>query len=179
MMKKLTYSTALAGVLALGMYGMAHAQTTSPTQPGAATAPGSTMGQTGTTQRQPGAKTGQSAQDIRMSEQQIRSMLESRGYSDISGLERDGDNFKVSEAKRYGADVEDLKVNARTGQVQDEKRLTEDQAKSMLRDRGFSNVTDMKRDGDNFSAKAKQGDRSVELRIDAQTGTVTQQSAAN
>ncbi len=143
---------------------------------------GSTMGQgggtPGTTMGQ-GSASGQAQQTGPMSEEQIRTALRVRGYSDIEGLERDGDNFKVEEAKRYGETVEDLRIDARTGQVRDEKRLTEDQARNLLRDRGYSDISGVSRDDDTITAKAKQGDRELNLRIDARTGTVTQQQASN
>ncbi|PWS35246.1 hypothetical protein DFH01_23365 [Falsiroseomonas bella] len=138
---------------------------------------GSTLGQTGSTTPstagQSGGSASQAGQASRLSEEQIRSALRARGYSDVQGLERDGDNFKVGQAKRYGEEVKDLRVDARTGQVRDEDRLSEDQAKALLRDRGYRDVS---RDGDTIRAKAKQGDREVNLRIDARTGTVTRQS---
>ena len=109
----------------------------------------------------------------------MRTTLRARGYSDLSDVERDGDTFKVGSAKRYGEEVSDLRVNARTGQVRDESRLSEDQAKTLLRDRGYSDVSDVNRDGDTIRAKAKQGDREVNLRIDARSGIVTQQQASN
>ncbi|WP_206930077.1 hypothetical protein [Roseococcus thiosulfatophilus] len=145
-------------------------------QPGMSGAP-----QAGTTgQRDPmrpgGAAPGQQAT---MSEEQIRGMLSARGYTDISGIERDGDHFKVSEAKRYGRDVEDLRVNARTGQVQDEARLNEDQARNLLEQRGFTEVSDVSRDGDNITARAKRDDREMRVRIDGNTGAVVPQPASN
>jgi hypothetical protein len=131
---------------------------------GATAGPGSSMG-------------GGSAQASRMNEEQIRSALQARGYSDISGLERDGDHFRINEAQRYGEKVEDLRVDARTGQVRDEERLSEDQARKLLQDRGYSEVSDVSRDGDTIRAKAKQGDREVNLRVDARSGVLTQQAS--
>ncbi|WP_372624857.1 hypothetical protein [Falsiroseomonas sp.] len=85
----------------------------------------------------------------------------------------------MEEAKRYGQDVEDLRIDARTGQVRDGKRLSEDQARNLLRDQGYSDVSDVSRDGDTITAKAKQGDREARLRIDANTGAVSRQQASN
>jgi uncharacterized membrane protein YkoI len=202
-MKPLFYSTMLAGALVLGAASPLHAQApatpgtgqtgvtqTTPGQTGAGQTGGTTMGtpsplgaQPGTTAQrpgtQPGAAAGAATQDIRMSESQIQSILSARGYSDIEGMERDGDNFKISEAKRYGETVKDLRVDARTGQVHDEARLTEDQAKELLRERQFSDVSDVERDGNTITATAKQNDQKYEVRIDAETGTLTQQRAAN
>jgi uncharacterized membrane protein YkoI len=192
-MKRLLSTTTLATALAVGAYGLAGAQAPNPGQPGSASGgiqaqqgqPGGMPGgmtsgsTTPSTAGQSGGNASQAGQTSRMNEEQIRSALRARGYSDIQGLERDGDNFKISQAKRYGSEVKDLRVDARTGQVRDEGRLSEDQAKNMLRDRGYSDVSDVSRDGDTIRAKAKQGDREVNLRIDARTGTVTQQSGSS
>lgn len=176
-------STAIAAALLFGGYGMAAAQAVDPTRPGSASGglqaqasqPGSPGG---TTAGQTGVG-GAGQQAGRMSEEQIRNVLRARGYSDLSGMERDGDSFRVREAQRYGEKVENLRVDASTGQVRDEQRLSEDQARRMLRDQGYSDISDVSRDGNNITARAKRGDREVRLRIDANTGVVSQQQAGN
>lgn len=220
-MKKLASTTALAGLLALGMSGFAHAQAVNPAQPGSASGgmraqampqgggsaqpgtmqPGMTQspatgGQAGTSSSRGGmsasdaasgttgsqsgtAGGGSAGQAGAMSEQAIRSALQARGYSDIEGMRRDGDHFRVNKAERFGEDVSDLRIDARTGMVRDEARLSEDQAKNLLESRGYSDISEVSRDGDAISAKARQGDRQVNLRIDARSGTVTQQQASN
>jgi len=203
-MSKLLYSTAIAAVLTFGIYNVAGAQGANPgtagsgaqttQQPGQSGSMGgsgaagttgsgmqsgsSTMG-SATGSRPAGATAGTSMESSRMNEQQMRSALQARGYSDVSDIDRDGNTFKIGEAKRYGEKVEDLRVNAQTGIVQDEKRLSENQAKELLRTHGYSDVSDVKRDGNAITAKAKQGDSNVNVRIDAQTGTVTRQQASN
>lgn len=169
-MMKLASTAALAGAITLGFSGLALAQ---------APQPGAGPGQPMQPAMQQGAQQGQATQAGVMSEEAMRTALRARGYSDLGDVERDGDTFKVGSAKRYGEDVSDLRVNARTGQVRDESRLSEDQAKTLLRDRGYSDVSDVNRDGDAIRAKAKQGDREVNLRIDARSGVVTQQRAGN
>ncbi|MBP0443318.1 hypothetical protein J8J14_00880 [Roseomonas sp. SSH11] len=143
----------------------------------------STMGQQGhaasTAAQGAGTQANQGQQAGRMGEGQVRSALNARGYSDISGLKREGDTFRVSSAKRYGEEVKDLRVDARTGQVRDEQRLNEDQARNLIRANGYENVRDVRRDGDTIRAKAKQGDREVDLRVDARNATVTRQQASN
>jgi uncharacterized membrane protein YkoI len=176
-MKMFLSTTALASIFAIGTYGMAMAQTVDPSRPGSASGgipAQATQGQSN--QGQMGKTAGATAH---MSEDQIRTTMKARGYTDIEDLERDGDTFKVGEAKRYGEDVEDLRVDASTGMVRDEKRLGEDQAKELLRDRGYSDVDDVERDGDTITAKAKRNDNEVRVRIDARSGTVTQQQASN
>ena len=174
-MMKLASTTALAGAITLRLSGLALAQAP---QPGVSQ--GQPAMQHGSQQSsQPGAQQGRAAQAGVMSEDAMRTALRVRGYSDLNDIERDGDTFKVGSAKRYGEDVSDLRVNARTGQVRDESRLSEDQAKNLLDQRGYSDVSDVNRDGDTIRAKAKQGDREVNLRIDARSGVVTQQQASN
>lgn len=174
-MKRIITTTTIALGFVLGVHGLAGAQGVNPGQQGMQ--PGGTTGgmSTGATA---GSMAGQGQQASRMGEEQVRNALKAHGYSDISGLERDGNNFKVNEAKRYGEKVEDLRIDASTGQVRGEKRLSEDQAKTLLRERGYSDVSDVKRDGNTINAKAKQNDREVRVRVDAQTGTVTQQQAS-
>jgi hypothetical protein len=191
-MKHLFSGTAIAAALVFGGLGPAGAQAVDPSQPGSAsgglqaqaTQPGQhQMGQasqgsgaqTPATPGSPGAATGAS----RMSEDQIRTTLRARGYSDISGLERDGDAFKVREAERYGEKIENLRVDANTGQVRDERRLSEDQVRNMLREQGYSEIRDVSRDGNTVTARAKRGDTEVRLRVDANTGAVSQQQASN
>lgn len=203
MKKHFITTTALAGIFAIGIAGAPLAQGVNPNAPGSAA--GGTMAQGGTTAPgagQAGTQRGPTSSDARagtlggattpgsqgraasgqqamMNEQQIRGVLSARGYSDISGIERDGDHFKVSEAKRYGRDVEDLRVHARTGQVQDEAQLNEDQARHLLEQRGFSEVRDVSRDGDSITARAKRDDREMRVRIDGNTGAVIPQPASD
>lgn len=151
-----------------GMAGQTPGQTGQAGQTGQRTQPG--MGTGTATGMQPGQTGTQTTAE--MSEDQIRSVLQARGYSDLSGIERDGEHFKVGNAKRYGRDVEDLRVNARTGQVRDEARLNESQVRKLLEDRGYSEISDVERDDDNFTAKAKRDDREVNLRVNAETGVV-------
>lgn len=158
-MRNIATTIALAGAFTLGLHGAGLAQ------------------QGGQNQSQGGQN--QAAQLPAMSQEQLQTALRARGYQDLSDIQRDGDVFRVGSAKRYGSEVSDLRVDARTGMVRDESRLSEDQTKQMLRDRGYSDVSDVSRDGDTIRAKAKQGDREVSLRIDARTGIVTQQQASN
>lgn len=170
-MTKLLNSAAIATVLFFGAQGVALAQGVNPGQPGSAA--GGMQAQS----TQQGQSQGQQAgsQMQAMSEQQVRTALQARGYSEIEGLERNDGTFRVSEAKRYGETVEDLRVDARTGMVRDEKRLSTDQAEAMLKDRGYSDVSDVERDGDTITANAEQAGNKVKLRIDAKSGMVSRQ----
>jgi len=103
---------------------------------------------------------------------QVRIVLQARGYSDVEGLERQGSDYVVRQAKRYGAPVRDLRLDALTGQPREAPPLTEEQARTLLRDRGFTEVTEVGRDGDVIRLRALREGAPTELSIDARTGTV-------
>lgn len=113
---------------------------------------------------------------VPMTAAQIETVLRARGYSDIEGLERDGDVFRIRSAKRYGEPVGELSVDAVSGQVRDEE-LSEGQARTMLRGRGFSEVSEVRREGDTILARGRRAGSEVEVRIDARTGAVMQRPA--
>lgn len=110
-----------------------------------------------------------------MTADQIRIVLQARGYSELGTMDRDGDTVSIAEAKRYGEAVGPLRLDAKTGKVRDEKPLTDAQAQALLRDRGFSEIRDTGRDGDAILATAQQGGMRVNLRVDARSGTVSSQ----
>lgn len=112
-----------------------------------------------------------------LTDDQIRIVLRARGYSGLSGIEREGDTVQVTEAMRYGEATGPLRLDAKTGQVRDEPPLAEAQIRTMLRTRGFSEVEELRREGDGgaLRARARRGESRVEMRIDPRTGTVTGQ----
>jgi Peptidase propeptide and YPEB domain len=68
-------------------------------------------------------------------------------------------------------------VDAQTGLVRNPEKLSESQVKDLLKQRGYSDVSDVRKDGDHFSANAKQAGQDVKLKIDAEQGTVTPQNS--
>ena len=58
-----------------------------------------------------------------------------------------------------------------TGAADDE--LTADQVKAKIEAAGFTNVSDIRREGDHFDAKALKNGEKVTLEVDAKTGTIT------
>lgn len=108
-----------------------------------------------------------------MTADQIRIVLRARGYSDLGRMEREGDTVLIPDAKRYGEATGPLRLDAKTAQVRDEKPLTETQAQALLRDRGFSEVREARREGDIILATAQQGGSRVDLRVDARSGAVS------
>ena len=105
---------------------------------------------------------------------QIRIVLRARGYSDLGRMEREGDTVLIPDAKRYGEATGPLRLDAKTGQVLDEKPLSGTQARALLRERGFSEVREDGRDGDAILATAERGGTRVALKVDARSGTVSQ-----
>lgn len=57
--------------------------------------------------------------------------------------------------------------------------MSEDAMRNVLRSRGYSELGDVERDGDTIRAKAKQGDREVNLRNGSRRDVVTQQQASD
>ena len=55
--------------------------------------------------------------------------------------------------------------------------LAENDVRDLLRTDGYSDVQNMSRDGNNYRARAMQNGRSVDLTVDAYTGTVRSQAA--
>jgi hypothetical protein len=159
-MKNILSTTAIAAALLLGGHGFASAQGSNPSQPGSgrggAQAQSSQMG----------------AMSSPMSEDQLKSTLRERGYTEIGDVRRDGQMFRISQARRYGETVENLRVDASTGQVRNEDRLSEDQVQNMLEERGYYDVEDVERDGFTYTADAKQR---ISLRIDGQSGTISRE----
>jgi Peptidase propeptide and YPEB domain len=108
-----------------------------------------------------------------MTEAQIQTVLRARGYADVDAIARDGGLFRIRGASRYGEAVGDIVVDAVTGDVQDE-RLSEAQARRMLRDRGFEEVSEVRQDGAMLVARGRRAGNPVEVRIDPRRGAVTQ-----
>jgi hypothetical protein len=105
---------------------------------------------------------------------QIRIVLRARGYSDLGTMGREGDTVTVADAKRYGEATGPLKLDAKTGQVRDEKPLTEAQAQALLRERGCSDVKEAGREGDTILASAQRSGSRVDLQVNARSGAVSQ-----
>ena len=105
---------------------------------------------------------------------QIRIVLRARGYTEFGRMDREGSTVLVADSKRYGEATGPLQLDAKTGQVRDEKPLTENQAQALLRDRGFSDVKEAGREGDTILASAQRGSSRVDLKVDARSGAVSQ-----
>src|SRR5690349_25138285 len=78
---------------------------------------------------------------------QVRTVLRARGYTELGGLQREGDTYKVTDATRYGEKVPSLSIDALTGQTREAPPLTERQARSLLQERGYNGVEEVGREG--------------------------------
>ena len=156
-MKNILSTTAITAALLLGGHGFASAQ-------------GSNSSQSGNSRG--GMQAQMSGMSSSISEDQLKSRLRERGYTEIEDVRRDGQMFRISQARRYGETVNNLRVDASTGRVQNEDRLSEDQIGNMLEERGYYDVEDIERDGFTYTADAKQR---VGLRIDGQSGTISRE----
>lgn len=105
---------------------------------------------------------------------QIEIILKARGYSDLGPMTREGDTVLIPEAKRYGEDTGPLRLDAKTGRVQDESPLSDAQAQALLHDRGFSEIRREGREGDTILASAQRAGTRVPLKVDARSGSVSQ-----
>ena len=103
---------------------------------------------------------------------QVRTVLRARGYSEIGGLVRVGDSYKVTDATRDGGKVPEVRIDALTGPPREMPPLTERQARGLLMERGYPSVEEMGRDGELIRLRARQGDTPVELRVNARTGAL-------
>lgn len=112
-----------------------------------------------------------------MSETKLESMLKSQGYSDITNMNKTG-SYYTADATRYGKQVKGLQINPMTGQVMNQQELSQDQVKTLLENNGYSNVTDIKHSGHEYTANVmRNGTKISNLKIDDHTGMIMRQQA--
>lgn len=112
---------------------------------------------------------------VAMTPQQIEMVLRARGYTGLEGMAPSAGGegrLRIDRAERFGAPVGPIEVDPVSGRVRDEPPLTEAQARSLLRSRGFAEVPEVRREGDVILARAMREGQEVALRIDARTGAV-------
>jgi hypothetical protein len=66
---------------------------------------------------------------------------------------------------------------AMTGAAGQANAMAEADVRDLLRDQGYSDVDSVSRDGNNYRARAMQNGRSVDVTVDAYTGTIRSQAA--
>ncbi len=109
-----------------------------------------------------------------MTQDQLATVLRARGFSDLEGVEREGNTFRIARAMRYGETVENLRIDAATGLPREQPPLTEGQARELLRARGYSEVTELGRNGDAIRLRGLREGTPIEVTVDARTGAVRQ-----
>lgn len=111
-----------------------------------------------------------------VSQDQIRSHLNSRGFSNISGLSQDGNTY-TGMADWYGEQV-DFRVDGRNGFVIEPSHLTPSQVRTMLNEQGWDTVGNIQPQGTSYRVQASRNGTSYNLWIDARTGEINQQTAS-
>lgn len=155
-------TTGFVTMLAIAAPAFAFAQGATPVTPGAGTDSQQTTQSQGTTQH--------------MSESAVKSVLQEQGYQNISDLKQSGNNYTAN-ATRYGKEVKDIKIDAMTGRVENQKKLSEHQVKNMLKNKGYTDISDVEHNGHEFTAKAKQNGNEMKLKIDDHTGMIMPEQA--
>ena len=113
---------------------------------------------------------------VAMTPQQIETILRVRGYDRLQEVTREADDrYRIASAERFGEPVGPIEVDALRGQVVDEKPLTEAQARTLLRARGYSDVPEIREEGGVILVRARREGQEVALRIDPRTGAVRPQ----
>ncbi|MFN3689025.1 hypothetical protein [Salinarimonas sp.] len=172
---------ALSAALMIGAAPAAIAQVGTTGEAGAGQAPG--MQQPGTVmplERMPPATIEAAPQidtQATIDEERVRELLEARGVTDVEDLERGDDGFYTASATWYGEDV-DLRIDGVSGVIVEPERLNEDQIAYVLEEEGFSEVSDIEREGEFYTATAERDDSEYRVRVDARTGAVIEEEEA-
>jgi hypothetical protein len=112
-----------------------------------------------------------------VSQDQIRSHLHSRGFSNISSLTQDGNTY-TGMADWYGEQV-DFRVDGRNGFVIEPSHITPSQIRTMLNEQGWDTVGNIQQQGTSYRVQASRNGTSYNFWIDARTGEINQQTASN
>lgn len=174
---------ALSAALMIGAAPAAIAQVGTTGEAGAGQAPGAMQQAPGTVmplERMPPANVDAMPQietRAALDEERVRELLEARGVTGIEDLERTDDGFFTASATWYGEDV-DLRIDGVTGVIVEPERLNEDQIAYLLEEEGFSEVSDIEREGEVYTATAERDDSEYRVRVDARTGAVIEEEGA-
>lgn len=111
-----------------------------------------------------------------MSSDEIRERLEAQGFTDVEDLDRDGGMYQAR-ASRDGQTYV-LQLDAETGAIQ-RHRLTASSIRDMLEEEGYSEISDLQREGDIYRVQARRNGEEVTLQVDATTGAVRSEDGAS
>ena len=110
--------------------------------------------------------------NAQMGEPEIKSILRDEGYSNFHDVSQKNGAYTIKSAKLYGTEVHNLVVDAQTAQVENPQPINEDQAKNLLKDKGFSNVKHVNKNGDTITAEATMNGHQEQVKIYRQTATM-------
>lgn len=102
--------------------------------------------------------------------------LQSRGYSNISGLTQKG-NIYTGMADWYGEQV-DFRVDGRNGFVIEQSHITQRQMRTMLNEMGCGAVDNIQQQGTSYRVQASRNGTPYSLWIDARTDEINRQTAS-
>lgn len=105
-----------------------------------------------------------------MDEEEIRSRLQERGFSDIRNWERE-DTVYTATADWYGEEV-DVRVDARSGALIEPVRLEETQVENLLAEQGFEDVREVRTEEGRYRARADRDGTTYTLEVDPRTGRI-------
>ena len=112
------------------------------------------------------------------SEGQIRQDLQGAGYSKISKMTRHGAVY-TADATRWGRSTPNLRIEGATGEVLNPGVLTRAQVKTLLKQNGYSDVSDLQHNGAMYAAIAAHDGNRGRVKIDASSGTIFKSNAIN
>lgn len=123
------------------------------------------------------------------SEQQVRNTLRQEGYDRIGSMQRSGDTYRT-QAMRDNT-MYNVTVDARTGRIVSEEPasgqpggapttggIDDSQVRGTLQREGYDQVSDLRREGGMYIARAQRGGQLYTVRVDAQTGRTVQSEPA-
>jgi hypothetical protein len=107
-----------------------------------------------------------------MSMSQIKNKLKAEGYTNLTHIKKQNNRY-TAHALRYGRQENNVQINAKTGQVENQSSLTILQAKNLLVKQGYKDVTNVKKNGKVITAKAKQNGQEKRIYVNDKTGVIT------
>lgn len=132
------------------------------------------------------------------SEQQIRDRLQQAGYDQVSSVRREGDAYRAQ--AQWANRSYDVRLDAQTGRIMSSTPvrsqsgsgagqsgqmgtgaagagaggMDEAQVRTALLNEGYSQISNLRREGDVYAARAVRNTQTFNLRVDAQNGRIVQ-----
>ncbi len=112
--------------------------------------------------------------DTELSMEQVLAKLKEQGYSDITEIGREGDQYCVEARDSNGKKVEKY-VDAKTGEIvnKDEAALSKDVVIERVKEQGYPEVSKIEREGDRYWVMARDAEgKKFELHVSSKTGEI-------